>query len=55
MEKFKELSLEDLQETTGGLGFWATIGVGLIIGAGIAIIDDWDNFKAGLRGQPEIK
>jgi hypothetical protein len=54
MDKFKELSLVEMQETTGGLGFWATVGAALIVGAAIAIIDDWDNFKAGLRGEPEI-
>ncbi|SEF91822.1 hypothetical protein [Algoriphagus boritolerans] len=54
MEKFKELSIEEMQETAGGLGFWATIGAGLIVATGVAIISDWDNFKAGLRGEPEI-
>jgi lactobin A/cerein 7B family class IIb bacteriocin len=58
MEKFKELSIEEMQEVEGGLGFWATVGAGIIVGLTVAtfvaVIEDWDNFKAGLNGEPEI-
>ncbi|WP_373397047.1 hypothetical protein V8V91_21020 [Algoriphagus halophilus] len=55
MEKFKELSIDEIKEISGGLGFWATVGAGLIAATTIAIINDWDNFKAGLKGEYEIK
>ncbi len=42
-----------MYETRGG--FLGIIAAGLIIAAGAAIINDWDNFKAGLMGRPEIK
>jgi lactobin A/cerein 7B family class IIb bacteriocin len=58
MEKFKELNFEEMQEVDGGLAFWATVGagiiVGVVVGSAVAIINDWDNFKAGLNGEPEI-
>jgi F0F1-type ATP synthase assembly protein I len=38
-----------LRQTVGGLGLLATIVAGVVIGAAIEIISDWDNFKAGLN------
>ncbi|MBW3466256.1 class IIb bacteriocin, lactobin A/cerein 7B family [Arthrospiribacter ruber] len=55
MEKFEELSFEEMVEVEGGLGFWATVGAGILVASAVAIISDWDNFKAGLKGEPEIK
>jgi lactobin A/cerein 7B family class IIb bacteriocin len=55
MEKFKELSIAEMQEVEGGLGLIETIVAGLVIAAGAAIIDDWDNFKRGLNGAPPVK
>jgi hypothetical protein len=48
-----ELNAQETQETEGGIGILATIAAGLIISAGVEIIQDWDNFKAGLNGEPE--
>lgn len=55
MEKFEELSFEEKLELKGGLSFWGTVAAGVIVATVVAIIDDWDNFKAGLKGEPEIK
>lgn len=52
-EKFQLLSQEEMHETHGGI--LGIIIAGLAIAAGAAIINDWDNFKAGLMGLPEIK
>ena len=50
-----EISQRELVETNGGLAFLATIAAGILVGAAVAIINDWDNFIAGLTGKPEIK
>ncbi len=52
-EHFSPLHEGEMHEIHGG--FLAAILAGLIIAAGTAIINDWDNFKRGLRGLPEIK
>ena len=51
--EFQLLNKEEMYETRGGI--LAAIAAGLLIAAGAAIINDWDNFKAGLMGRPEIK
>jgi hypothetical protein len=49
---FRELSLQDQQEINGGvLPFLALIGAAAIT----QIIIDWDNFKNGLMGRPELR
>ncbi len=50
---FLPLTREETNEIHGGI--YAVIAAGLIIAAGAAIINDWDNFKAGLMGRPELK
>jgi hypothetical protein len=45
-----DLNSKELLEINGGL-FWELV-VGAII---VAVISDWDNFKAGLAGKPELK
>jgi hypothetical protein len=52
-KEFLPLNREEMYETKGGI--LAAILAGLAIAAGAAIINDWDNFKAGLMGLPEIK
>jgi hypothetical protein len=49
---FRRLELSEKHESRGGL---APILIGLGIAAGAAIINDWDNFKNGLFGRPEVK
>jgi hypothetical protein len=49
-----ELTMEEQREITGGnwgVNFWAPI-----LGQAVKeIVSDWDNFKRGLAGQPEIR
>lgn len=52
--QLKTLSNEELVLTRGGIGILAAIVIGLAIAAGAEIFGDWDNFKAGLMGRPEI-
>jgi hypothetical protein len=47
------MNREEMLDTHGGI--WAAILVGLTIAAGAEIIRDWDNFKRGLQGLPEIR
>ncbi|MBK9392291.1 MAG: hypothetical protein IPN68_19670 [Bacteroidetes bacterium] len=44
-----ELSLVEKKEINGGNILWK-----LLAAVGVAIIEDWDNFKKGLAGEPEI-
>jgi|GEM_PF-863757 len=55
MENMRELSNYELESINGGLGFLATVAAGIIVGSAIAVINDWDNFKAGLKGEQEIE
>jgi hypothetical protein len=50
-----ELDERILKNTDGGWAWLVAIAVGIGIGAGVQIMSDWDNFKAGLSGEPEIK
>jgi len=51
IEKYSvnELSLVEKHEINGGNILWK-----LLAAVGVAIIEDWDNFKKGLAGEPEI-
>jgi hypothetical protein len=49
------LKQKELLEIHGGCPILVPILVGLAIAAGTEIINDWDNFKAGLLGKPEIR
>ncbi|MCL2502109.1 MAG: hypothetical protein FWE30_07220 [Bacteroidales bacterium] len=49
-----EISQKEMAETNGGVGLLELILIGIVVGAVIEVINDWDNFKAGLTGQPEI-
>ena len=51
----QEMNTKQMKETNGDFGILAAIAIGLAIAAGAEIFDDWDNFKAGLKGEPEIK
>lgn len=52
---FRPLSGNEIQDTRGGFGICALILIGLAGAAGAEIFGDWDNFKAGLKGLPEVK
>ena len=43
-----DLTLTEQRELNGGV-FWEQ----LVYAAVVAVINDWDNFKAGLAGKPE--
>lgn len=45
----KELSLREKNEINGGSILWKILGA-----LAVALIDDWDNFKRGLAGEPEV-
>lgn len=45
-----DLTSIEKKEINGGVAWGA-----LVIAAVVAVIADWDNFKAGLSGKPEIK
>lgn len=48
MEKFKELSFEEMQEVDGG--FWAAISVGIaVVGACIYVYNNASDMAAGFR------
>lgn len=44
-----DLTLTEQREVNGGI-LWEI----LVAAAVVAIINDWDNFKAGLSGKPEV-
>jgi hypothetical protein len=50
---YRELDQKELTGIYGGF-FWYIAG-GIIIAITREVISDWDNFKAGLAGQPEIR
>ncbi|MDP2137506.1 MAG: hypothetical protein Q8J74_06590 [Candidatus Didemnitutus sp.] len=37
----------ELQDIEGGLSFLLTITAGIVIGAAVQIMSDWDDFKKG--------
>jgi hypothetical protein len=47
--QIRDLTLTEQKEVNGGI-LWEA----LIVAAFVAVIADWDNFKAGLAGKPEI-
>jgi len=49
----QEMNAEEIRNINGGFGFFAAVAIGLAIAAGAEIFSDWDNFKAGLRGDCE--
>jgi hypothetical protein len=44
-----DLTLAEQREVNGGI-LWEI----LVAAAVVAVINDWDNFKAGLAGKPEV-
>lgn len=50
---YYELDKDELTRTYGGV-FWFIVG-GIAVAIVKEVLSDWDNFKAGLTGQPEIK
>ena len=57
MEKLElhELSDHEINTIEGGIFGIDDVIVGVVVGAVVSIIRDWDNFKAGLFGDPPIK
>jgi hypothetical protein len=48
-----ELDKDELTGISGGV-IWYLVG-GIVLAITKEVLSDWDNFKAGLAGQPEIK
>ena len=48
------LNKNEISKTNGGIFGIDDFLVGVAVGAVIAIIDDWDNFEAGLTGKDPI-
>jgi bacteriocin-like protein len=48
MNEYKTLNNNEMQEIQGGLGFLTTVAAGIIIGAAINVMNNWDDFKAGV-------
>jgi hypothetical protein len=44
-----ELTLKEKNEINGGGILWKILGA-----LAVVIIEDWDNFKRGLAGEPEV-
>jgi hypothetical protein len=51
----RELTIDEQKEINGGVFGIDDLIIGIAVGAALEIISDWDNFKRGLAGQPEIK
>ena len=50
INSFTEIPVREQQELNGGIApFFAALGIAVLV----AVIDDWDNFKKGLAGEPE--
>lgn len=54
MFNLKELSLTEQTEVNGGFFGLDDLIIGLIIVAATAVVNDWDNFKRGIAGRPEV-
>jgi hypothetical protein len=50
---YHELDKYELSGIYGGV-IWYILG-GIAIAIANEVVRDWDNFKAGLKGEPEIK
>jgi hypothetical protein len=53
LSNYRELDQQELIGISGGV-MWFIIG-GIVVAMAREVISDWDNFKAGLSGQAEIK
>ena len=51
----QELNAKEIRETDGGIIGLDDILIGLVIAVGTVIVNDWDNFEAGLFGEPYKK
>jgi len=49
----QEMNTKQMKKINGGFGILAAIVIGLAIAGGAEIFGDWDNFKAGLKGERE--
>jgi len=51
--RFREISGPELKEINGG-GLGTAIVAGIVGAVVVTVLGDWDNFKRGLMGAPEI-
>ena len=52
---FQPVSTSEQEDIQGGSIILGLICVAIVGAAATEIFGDWDNFKAGLRGAPEIR
>ena len=50
----QEMNAMEITETEGGFFGFDDIIVGVVVGGAIAVISDWENFKAGLSGKAPV-
>jgi len=51
----RELDNNECKNINGGFFGIDDVLIGVVIGAAVEVMSDWDNFKAGLSGYPPIK
>ncbi|WP_321515209.1 hypothetical protein [Marinifilum fragile] len=49
----QEMNTKEIKEIDGGI--FGAILAGVVIAGATVVFTDWDNFKKGLMGEPEIK
>jgi hypothetical protein len=50
-----ELNAQEAVVTEGGLFGWDDLVIGVLVGAAVQVMSDWENFEAGLNGHPPRK
>lgn len=60
MKKAENLSIQkmnthEMKNINGGFEFLSALAVGTIVAVVSEILDDWDNFENGFRGDPYVK
>jgi len=54
LNEIQYLDHKEMLETSGGVAWFLPIAIAAGCAAVEEVIRDWDNFKAGLLGRPEI-
>jgi hypothetical protein len=51
----QELNIEETRKINGGFFGLDDLVIGIVVGAAIAVMNDWENFKAGLSGKLPVE
>ena len=49
IDKMNEINNRELSKIEGGLGLVGTIVAGVVIGAAVNVMNNWEDFKAGVN------